>query len=543
MLVVSCVDDRSAQTGGAARATGPDVTWYRTLFGQSALGMTVADGQRRVIDCNDAFCRILGRSREEVLGRRFSEFNVPGDADVGGPALEAVIAGAPAFSYEKRYLRADGTATWVRINLAVLSREDDRYAGIIEDIDERKQAEAERELALAQLRETTDLLARAHEVAKLGTFAIDSRSRTMLVSAELAKMLAAGQEPFELSVDAYRETFVHPDDRERTMRLAETAFCGGDPPRWERRLVRRDGEVIWETSHMLFELDEQGRAARVMGVVQDITDRVPARRGSPRVTARASSTPERVNGCGLSAISTTAPRTRLVAQSSLKLARAREEAGADATRLDDISDHLREAIEEIRALAHGICPRAARRRPRRRPTLSRRARRPSPRAYSLRTPDAIQRRSRKRSTSARAKRSRTRQNTAAPTRRSRSRSIASNAPWSWRSPTTAPDSTRANNPTDTDSRACAIASRPSAGTQDHHRTGPRHTHPRNRPHGAHLTALPLPSGSRTRTANMSNIRRFGNRARLYAGVSDVYEAWLPAASHRQSGARAFEGLA
>ena len=360
VLVVSCVGDRSAERGGAPRATGPDVSWYRTLFGQSALGMTVADGQRRVIDCNDAFCRILGRGREEVMGRRFSEFNVPGDADVGGPALEAVIAGAPAVSYEKRYLRADGTATWVRINLAVLRREDDLYAGIIEDIDQRKQAEAERELALAQLREKTELLARAHEVAKLGTFAIDSRSRTMLVSAELAKMLAAGEEPFEISVDAYRDTFVHPDDREWTTRLAETAFCSGDPARWERRLVRGDGEVIWETSHMLFELDEQGRAARVMGVVQDITDRVrlveDLRESRARIVdagARERLRLERDLHDGA--------QNRLVAI-DFKLARAREEAGAgaDATRLDDISDHMHEAIEEIRALAHGIYPRELR---------------------------------------------------------------------------------------------------------------------------------------------------------------------------------------
>src|SRR3954454_14265680 len=145
-------------------------SWYRALSAQSALGMTLADGQRRLIDCNDAFCRIVGRRRRDVIGRRFSEFNVPGDPDVGGPALGQVIAGAPAFSYEKRYLRGDGTITWVRINLAVLSRAEDLYAGIIEDISERKEAESARELARAQLSEKTDLLARAHEVAKLGTF-------------------------------------------------------------------------------------------------------------------------------------------------------------------------------------------------------------------------------------------------------------------------------------------------------------------------------------------------------------------------------------
>jgi PAS domain S-box-containing protein len=336
------------------------VSWYRTLFAQSALGMTVADGQRRVIDCNDAFCRILGRPREEVLGRRFSEFNVPGDEDVGGPALQAVIAGAPAFSYEKRYLRADGTTTWVRINLTVLSREDNLYAGVIEDIGERKQAEAARELALAQLREKTDLLARAHEVAKLGTFAIDSRSQTMLASAELARMLGAGDEPFEISVDDYHDTFVHADDRAWTARMAETSFCHGEPARWERRLVRADGEVIWETSHMLFEQDEEGRAARVLGVVQDITDRVrlveELRQSRARILdagARERLRLERDLHDG-------AQNTLVAIELKLALARQETGDGAGATRLEDISDRMRAAIEEVRALAHGIYPRELR---------------------------------------------------------------------------------------------------------------------------------------------------------------------------------------
>ena len=335
-------------------------SWYRALFAQSTLGMTLADQDRRVIDCNDAFCRIVGRDRDEVLGRRFFEFDVPGDPDVGGPALERVVAGASSASYEKRYQRPDGTITWVRINLAVLSRAEDLYAGTIEDISERKQAEAARELALARLSEQADLLARAHEVAGLGTFVIDSRSRTMLVSAELARMLAAGDEPFEISVEQYRDTFVHPDDREWTARLAEASFCRGEPARWERRLVRGDGEVIWETSHMLFELDDQGRAARVMGVVQDISDRVRLLEALRESRARIvdAGARERLR---LERDLHDGAQNRLVAI-QLKLARIREEAGTApvASRLDEIMDDLEAAVEELRALGHGIYPRALR---------------------------------------------------------------------------------------------------------------------------------------------------------------------------------------
>jgi PAS domain S-box-containing protein len=343
--------------GGVAPSAVFDASlWYRTLFAQSALGVTLADGQRRLMDCNDAFCRILGRRREELLGRRFYEFNVPGDEDVGAAAIAALISGGPALSYEKRYLRADGARTWVRINLSVLSREDNLYAGIIEDISERKQAEAERALAIDQLREKTDRLARAHEVAKLAGFEVDTRSRMVTVSAELARMLAAGDKPFEISVEEYRRTFVHPDDRDWSARLADAAYRSGEPQSWERRLIRRDGDVIWEASHAQFEFDGHGRPLRVIGVMQDITDRVrlveELRNSRARIVEAGAG--ERLR---LERDIHDGAQNRLVAI-QMKLARAREQAGADAvaSELDEIIDDAQAAIEELRALGHGIYP-------------------------------------------------------------------------------------------------------------------------------------------------------------------------------------------
>ncbi len=360
---VSPADDRSAaaSTADESEAPGSEVSsWSRALFARSALGMAVADGSRRLVECNDAFCRIVGRPRDELIGRPFSEFKVPGEPDVGGPELEKLIAGAPGFSYEKPYRRSDGTTLWIRVNLAVLSREQDLYSGIIEDISESKRADAARELAREQLSEKTELLAHAHDIAKLGTFVIDSRARSIRVSAELARMLGAGDEPFEISVDRYRDTFVHPDDREWTARIAERSFCHGEPARWERRLIRRDGAVIWETSHMRFELDEQGRAARVMGVVQDITDRVglveELRESRARIVdagARERLRLERDLHDGA--------QNRLVAI-QIKLALLRDAGSTDdiAARLDEIQDDLGAAIDELRALGHGIYPRELR---------------------------------------------------------------------------------------------------------------------------------------------------------------------------------------
>ena len=68
----------AAALASVAPPAGFDASlWYRTLFAQSALGVTLADGQRRLLDCNGAFCRIVGRSHEELLGRRFYDSTSP----------------------------------------------------------------------------------------------------------------------------------------------------------------------------------------------------------------------------------------------------------------------------------------------------------------------------------------------------------------------------------------------------------------------------------------------------------------------------------
>ena len=107
------------------------------LLEHTELGFAIVDRDRRLIDCNEAYCRILGRSRASLLGRSTGDFRVPGDEDHGASATAALSSGTDCLSYEKRYLRGDGTTIWARLIVSVLSRDEGLYAGIVEDITER----------------------------------------------------------------------------------------------------------------------------------------------------------------------------------------------------------------------------------------------------------------------------------------------------------------------------------------------------------------------------------------------------------------------
>jgi two-component system, sensor histidine kinase len=89
---------------------------YRTMFERNPAGMclTLADG--RIVDCNEAFARILGfASPADVLEANVGEFYVqPKERD---QLLERVKAAGSAVSVELQLRRRDGRFIWVLANV------------------------------------------------------------------------------------------------------------------------------------------------------------------------------------------------------------------------------------------------------------------------------------------------------------------------------------------------------------------------------------------------------------------------------------------
>jgi PAS domain S-box-containing protein len=114
---------------------------------QLPIGIAHADLDDRIVRCNGTFCAMMGRSKQELLGRFFSEITYPEDVDGSIAALRRLWAGSvERYAIDKRYIRKDGTPIWTHVTVAP-SRDAhgrmDGAVGIMEDITERKTAEAE----------------------------------------------------------------------------------------------------------------------------------------------------------------------------------------------------------------------------------------------------------------------------------------------------------------------------------------------------------------------------------------------------------------
>jgi PAS domain S-box-containing protein len=115
------------------------------LFVHAATGFAVTDEKGFVVDVNKAFARIIDRAPAKIRGATLFEWTHPEDQARCRALLEQLLAAEiPGFVIEKRYLRPDGSAVWVRNSVSIISEGQDqpsRVSYICEDISDRKRAE------------------------------------------------------------------------------------------------------------------------------------------------------------------------------------------------------------------------------------------------------------------------------------------------------------------------------------------------------------------------------------------------------------------
>lgn len=245
---------------------------FRDTFEQAAVGIAHVDVNGKIMRCNQKFCEIVGYTQEELLNRSFMEITHADDVDANREYFQRLVAEKiPTYSMEKRYIRKQGDLVWVNLTVSVADVEKctqkkeylvgmevepptDKYIiGVIEDITERKQAEAE-------LNRFFDL---SMDILAIG----DGYFKR--VNPAVEKIL--GYSISEFTATPWMD-FVHPEDRVATAAEVERVLAGSPTTKFENRFRSKDGSYKW--------LSWTARAIATEGlfysVARDITDRKQA---------------------------------------------------------------------------------------------------------------------------------------------------------------------------------------------------------------------------------------------------------------------------
>ncbi|WP_053057680.1 PAS domain S-box protein [Rubrobacter aplysinae] len=118
---------------------------FRALFDQTAVGVCVADLDRRLLETNEAYQKITGYSGEELMGMSTLELTHPEDraADTG-VSRTFVSDHTDSYRRSKRYIRKDGAVIWAEATSSLVRDEQGQprfIMGIVEDVTERRKAQ------------------------------------------------------------------------------------------------------------------------------------------------------------------------------------------------------------------------------------------------------------------------------------------------------------------------------------------------------------------------------------------------------------------
>ena len=225
---------------------------------------------------NETYRRWFGRSPESIRGRHAKE--IVGEA--AWLAVQHHVARALAgeeVTYEARVDFGPGHTRDVRVTYVPDRDPSGRVRGFVSRVTDISDVQS----AERALRASERMLAESQTAAHVGSWEAilndDGSPRSLRWSDETYRIF--GHEPGRIAVDqGLFISLVHPDDRARLLRGAGAGIAAGDGFEAEFRIVRPDGDVRLIQSWTTVERDAAGRATRLRGTSQDITERKRAER-------------------------------------------------------------------------------------------------------------------------------------------------------------------------------------------------------------------------------------------------------------------------
>ncbi len=117
---------------------------FKAVFDHHPVGISVANKDNIIIEANQLLVQMLGYTKEELIGLSFVDITHPEDRTSNKERLLKLIEGDIEYiSFEKRYLRKDGSHFLAQISVSIYYNEENEliYLASIQDIDQQRQTE------------------------------------------------------------------------------------------------------------------------------------------------------------------------------------------------------------------------------------------------------------------------------------------------------------------------------------------------------------------------------------------------------------------
>ncbi|AHF05471.1 hypothetical protein MARPU_08065 [Marichromatium purpuratum 984] len=238
-----------------------------SFIDQGLAGMIVMSPQGALRQVNARFCEIVGRDREDLIGRRWADLATSDDPQADARMFETVLQQGRSCMLDKCCRRPDGESIWVTVAIAPVRD----GAGVVTDIVALVLDITEQKQAKELLRDSEERLRLAVDAAEAGVWNWDIGGDVVFFS-DRCKAQFGFPADIEVSYRRFLEA-LHPADRERVDALVQRSVRTGEDYATEYRTLWPDGSEHWISARgRLYPV--AGRAhGQLGGITLDVTRR------------------------------------------------------------------------------------------------------------------------------------------------------------------------------------------------------------------------------------------------------------------------------
>ncbi len=237
---------------------------YTTVIRSLQDGFCILDAEGRYVEVNEAYCRMLGRTCEELFQLRIFDLWEPVQREEIALHLhKALQEGSDRFAM--RHARKDGSRLDCDVTMQRLNG--DRLFVFARDVTVER-------IAQEQRLETLQRLELVAEATSDGIWDVDLPTDRLWHNE--AYLTGFGYAPDEIGVSRqWWQEHVHPQDRPEVL-AGLGQVLQGDQDRWSARyrFQRQDGSYAWVLARARVLRDGQGQAVRLVGAMTDLTEKL-----------------------------------------------------------------------------------------------------------------------------------------------------------------------------------------------------------------------------------------------------------------------------
>ncbi|UCE75421.1 MAG: PAS domain S-box protein [Methanomassiliicoccales archaeon] len=237
--------------------------FFQNVMEQTNDAVIIINKEGQVFFLNNSAEDMYGYEEEDIIGETLQVFP---DSQTLQELIEKVSHGESIVGFETRLNQKSGVPIEVALTLDGIKDEEDNLIGfsiLSRNITKRKQVET----ALIRSEERYAL---AQKAANIGSWDWNIITGDLFWSDTIEPMFGFSKGEFGATYEAFLES-VHPNDREFVQDSVKLCVEESKEYAIEHRIVWPDGTIRWVSENGDVIRDENGKAIRMLGIVQDIT--------------------------------------------------------------------------------------------------------------------------------------------------------------------------------------------------------------------------------------------------------------------------------